>query len=180
MINNRPWIALFSHTGSEIVKISKITETTPDLIVTNKTNLTGVHKDIKSCKSVKSKPSVRDYKKLFGNDNPIITMHGWMRIVPPEICEQYDIYNLHPGLITESPELKGKDPQQKVFEMLNMPQNVGCVIHKASAEVDSGEIIMTRRTLNHFNTVNILTDVLHNMATEMWVEFFQNKLFNRF
>ena len=36
---------------------------------------------------------------------------------PGEVCEKRNIYNGHPGLITQYPQLKGKDPQQKAIDL---------------------------------------------------------------
>ena len=46
-------------------------------------------------------------------------------------------------------------------------------------EVDSGEIVMSRKTINTYPSVNILSDVLHTMAGDMWVDFFENQLYNK-
>lgn len=178
MIDGRPWIALYSHTGSEICNIAKQLESQPDLVITNSEQ---VNKKI-TAHTVKtsSRPSAVDYRTIFDtvDSNPIVTLHGWMRIVPGEICDEYEIYNLHPGLITQYPELKGKDPQERVFNMLNIPQYVGCVIHRAVAEVDSGEIIMSRRVLNTYPSAQILSHALHDMAGDMWVDFFEKRLYH--
>lgn len=177
MINGRQWIALFSHTGSEIVNISQRLGTSPDKVITN--TMGDVHRGVNHCTRTLRAPGQMDYRILLGDRDPIVTMHGWMRIVPGVICEEFDIYNLHPGLITEYPELKGKDPQQRVFEMLNPPQYVGCVLHRARAEVDSGEIVMSRKTINVYPSVETLTDTLHTMSGDMWVDFFENQLYNK-
>ena len=178
MINNCPWIALYSHTGSEIYNISNRLKIQPDLVITN--NNKG--NDKLTCQSIKtsSRPVAVDYRTIFStvDANPIITLHGWMRVIPAEICNEYEIYNLHPGLITHYPELKGKDPQERVFNMLNIPQYVGCVIHRAVAEVDSGEVIMSRRVLNTYSSAQILSHALHDMAGDMWVDFFKKELYN--
>ena len=71
----------------------------------------------------------------------LITLHGWLRIVPRDICEQYNIYNGHPGLINKHPELKGKDPQQRAFENIHRYSKIGSVVHKVTPIVDDGEII---------------------------------------
>jgi folate-dependent phosphoribosylglycinamide formyltransferase PurN len=176
MIDGREWIALFSHTGSEIVNISNRLGFGPDRVITNKMGT--VHRDLNHCTRTRPKPDDQDYQLLFADKEPIITLHGWMRIIPGSICEEYDIYNLHPGLITQYPELKGKDPQERVFTTLNIPQYVGCVIHRATEELDSGEIIMSRRVLNTYPSVKLLTHALHDMAGDMWVDFFEKKLYN--
>lgn len=179
MIDGRPWVAMYSHTGSEIRNISKQLGYQPDLIITNNARPQLIWKQ---CVTTAKKPSVQDYRSIlnrfnYAGDDPIITLHGWMRIVPPEICDEYSIFNLHPGLITEYPDLKGKDPQQRVFKMLNTPQYVGCVIHRATAVLDDGPVIMSRRVLNTYSNINILTDVLHSMATDMWIDFISKRLY---
>ena len=176
MIGNRPWIALYSHTGSEIRNISLRMNNAPDLIVTNSDRPALL---FEQSRGIPKKPTVDDYRSVFtlAGENPLITLHGWMRIIPEQICDEYEIYNLHPGLITDYPELKGKDPQRRIFEMLNFPSHVGCVIHKATAEVDSGEIIMSRKVFNSYPSAKILTEVLHTMAGDMWVDFFEKELY---
>lgn len=179
MIDNRRWIAMFSHTGSEIVNISNRLGTSPDTIITNNQPGTDViHEGIRDVVYTKSKPVAEDYETLF-EDDPIVTLHGWMRIVPGSVCDNHEIYNLHPGLIDDYPELKGKDPQQQVFDMLNPPAHVGCVIHRATACLDDGPIIMSRRVVNHYATPNTLIKALHEMAGDMWVDFFENRLYTR-
>ena len=179
MIDNRRWIAMFSHTGSEIVNISNRLGTSPDTIITNNQPGTDViHEGIRDVVYTKSKPVAEDYETLF-EDDPIVTLHGWMRIVPGSVCDNHEIYNLHPGLIDDYPELKGKDPQQQVFDMLNPPAHVGCVIHRATACLDDGPIIMSRRVVNHYATPNTLIKALHEMAGDMWIDFFENRLYTR-
>ena len=178
----RKWVAMFSHTGSEIVNLSKRIGKTPTKIITNQTPTSkNIHPEIKNFPEVvytKNNPKVADYDHLFKNcDDALISLHGWMRIVPGSICKQYDIWNLHPGLITKYPELKGKDPQENVFNMLNPPDEVGCVIHKAVEEVDSGEIFMERSTSNSFYSVRSLESCLHDMAEDMWEDFLNTKLY---
>tara|TARA_B110000495_G_C23042266_1_gene626091 strand:+ start:4378 stop:4923 length:546 start_codon:yes stop_codon:yes gene_type:complete len=179
VINNRNWIALFSQTGSEIVNISKSLSVYPDLVITNKLKGSDdIHQDIEDNLYLPPKPNIQDYRNIFNKlDNPIITLHGWMRIIPGEICNDYDIYNLHPGLINMYPELKGKDPQRRVFDMLKPPKYVGCVIHKAVEEVDAGKIILSDRLFNHYNTPNQLITTLHEMACNMWCNFFTKQLY---
>jgi len=182
MFDNRPWIALFSQTGSEIVKLSNRLGQFPDKIITNRANRADFHPGIlkydatRSVTTLKPTPSSDDYANVL-HDNAIITLHGWMRIIPPEICDKHTIYNLHPGLINEYPELKGKDPQEQVFKMLNPPAHVGCVLHRATGELDSGPIILSRRVINHYNTPNCLITGLHEMSGDMWLDFFQDELY---
>jgi len=98
-----------------------------------------------------------------------------LRIIPDDICKHYEILNLHPGLITRYPELKGKDPQWRVFDMFNLPSRVGCVIHRAVAEVDSGEVLMERSSHNHYPNGDVLCRHLHWMASDMWVDYLETQ-----
>ena len=116
------WIAFFSQTGSEIVNISEKIGRWPDLIVTNRESgfdkiNSKISERLNAGKQrmllVEKKPSVQRYHEAI-RDGSVVTLHGWLRIVPEEICDKYEIYNGHPGLITEYPELKGKELEQKV------------------------------------------------------------------
>lgn len=165
------WIALFSHTGSEIHNISKKLNIKPDVIVTNNAPGKKIHDQFTSILHVSNKPSTQQYHTFLDPD-AFVTLHGWMRIIPEVICKKYEIYNLHPGLITQYPELKGKDPQSRVLG--KSYDSVGCVIHRATAELDSGEILMERSSPNIFSNEQSLTSHLHQMSTDMWVEFISN------
>jgi folate-dependent phosphoribosylglycinamide formyltransferase PurN len=136
------WIAFFSQTGSEIAEVSEHLGRWPDLIVTNKRP-----DEIRTIDSriveygyteLPNKPTVDDLETVL-QDNAVITLHGWLRIMPPIICNKYLIFNGHPGLITQYPELKGKDPQIKAFNLKH--EVMGCVIHKVTAGVDEGKVL---------------------------------------
>ena len=92
------WIALFSQTGQEIIDISEQIQRKPDLIISNN------HPS-----KIKSILKGVEYKWLttFGKDSKtldildevvddfeptIITLNGWLRIVPPDKCLKYNIY----------------------------------------------------------------------------------------
>lgn len=169
----RPWITLFSQTGAEIATVSRRLNRAPDLIITNKSfDSDDISQDIDDIVFVPNKPTVQDYHDVLSkHPDALITLHGWMRIIPDDICKQYDILNLHPGLITRYPELKGKDPQWQVFQGLNPPSRVGCVIHRVIGDVDSGEVIMERSSHNHYPNGDVLSRHLHWMASDMWVDY---------
>ena len=172
----KKWIALFSHTGSEIVNISNELGRRPDKIITNKPpGSEDIHEGIRNVCYTSAKPKVQNYRQLFDGD-AIITLHGWMRIIPGSICNEYEIYNLHPGLITKYPDLKGKDPQARVFEGSKTYDRVGCVIHRAIAEVDAGDILLERSFNNSFYSESTLTTALHEIASDMWVQLLEDKL----
>ena len=166
------WIAFFSQTGSEIVDISKSLGRWPDKIITNKRpeHLRKINEELlnKDIIYLSNKPTVEEYKNVL-SEKCIVTLHGWLRIMPPEICEQYTIFNGHPGLITEYPELKGKDPQIRAFE--GKYPVAGAVLHKVVAGVDEGKVIAEER-FNTFNLeLNDLFRILRDRSLYMWCNF---------
>lgn len=169
------WIAFFSQTGGEIADIAESLQRWPDLIVTNERPSKLRTIDGRILDNVEdrlvvlpNKPTVEDYETIL-QDNALITLHGWLRIMPRVICEKYAIYNGHPGLITEYPELKGKDPQIRAFE--GKYPVAGAVLHKVIPEVDEGKIIAEER----FNAFNLSLDdlfrILRDRSLYMWTNF---------
>jgi len=171
----KPWIAFFSQTGSEIVNIANAIGYWPDAIITNErpSNIRKINSDLLEqniLATIVNKPLVEDYEEVIGfYKDPIITLHGWLRIMPPSICEKYSIFNGHPGLITEYPELKGKDPQIRAFE--GKYPVMGCVLHKVDAGVDEGKILAEER-FNAFNiTEEEMWEVHKDRSLYMWIIF---------
>lgn len=175
---HRPHLAFFSQTGSEIVEVSKLLGRWPDLIVTNKRpeHLRKIHPALEGrVLFVENNPTEEDLLKILSQyENPLVTLHGWLRIIPPTICNQFEIYNGHPGLITEHEILKGKDPQQKAFD-LGLEYS-GCVIHKVTEGVDEGEILLERRVSIKGLEIGEVFHILHKISISLWVEFLKNKL----
>ena len=174
---NRPWIAFFSQTGSEIVEVSKLLGRWPDMIVTNERpeHLRKIHPALenKHLVFVENKPTEEELLMVIGQyGNPLVTLHGWLRVMPPDICNRFEIYNGHPGLITEYPELKGKDPQQKAFD-LGLEYS-GCVIHKVTEGVDEGEILRSRKVYIKELEIEELFHILHSISVSLWVDFLKN------
>lgn len=181
-LHGKSWTTFFSHTGSEIAKLTrKLTPSNnfPDKIVTNEPRgRDNIHPEIQDNIYVPNRPSADDYIKVIPPDS-LVTLHGWMRIVPESVCDKYQIYNLHPGLITDYPELKGKDPQIKVANDTDKYDKIGCVIHRVTPELDAGEIVMSCSVTNHGYYENTITEILHDMAGKMWLEFLNNKYYDR-
>jgi len=174
MFNDRKWFAFFSHTGSEIYKLIKKTGKKPYRIIT--TQPPGSKEIDKRLLKfnveilyVSSKPTVQDYERML---NPCIdcvcTLHGWMRIIPGSVCKSYEMYNLHPGLITKYPELKGKDPQSRVDPEIH--DKIGLVIHRVTAGVDEGPIVVESSCHNVYNGESQVTDRLKDMAIHAWLD----------
>ena len=178
-MEQRPWIAFFSQTGGEIADISKSLGRWPDLIITNERpeHLRTIDERVEKQGyfTWANKPTEEDYiATLEKYPNAIVTLHGWLRIVPPYVCERSNIYNGHPGLITKFPELKGKDPQIRAFE--GEYPVAGAVLHKVVAGVDEGRVILEER----FNTFNLELDdlfrTLRDRSLYMWINFLKKVL----
>ena len=177
--HKRVWIAFFSQTGAEIADIAESLGRWPDRIITNDRpdHLRTIDSRIekKGYFTFSNKPTLEEYEEaLFYFPEAIITLHGWLRIMPPEICEKFMIYNGHPGLITDYPELKGKDPQIRAFEAKHPV--AGAVLHKVVAGVDEGRIILQER----FNTFNLELDdlfrILRDRSLYMWCKFLRRNI----
>lgn len=180
----RKWIAFFSQTGSEISTIIKKTGKHPfAVITTNKDFIPSPANE----KNIREKFEFENifiidrnieeikYESLLKNLNvsreDLITLHGYLRIIPASICNYYSIYNLHPGLITKYPILKGKDPQQKAFN-LGLKES-GVIIHKVIPEVDSGPVVIEERISIEDLTLEEVYEQLHLLATNAWLDFFK-------
>ncbi len=135
------WVALFSQTGSEIYNIAQRIRKHPKYILTNNADRETWHPGLEELSSiiVTGKHAMLMDMLVGMRNNPLVTLHGYLRILPEEVCEKHEVINGHPGDIIKYPELKGKDPQAKAIE-LGLP-STGVVIHKAVAEVDAGEIL---------------------------------------
>ncbi len=171
------WITFFSQTGSEIVNLTESLCIVPDVIITNKLSISDLK--IYTLFSTKiyqlpKKPTLEDYIELFTYlnlepNNSLITLHGYLHIIPAQLCH-FNIYNLHPGLITLYPELKGIHPQKKAIILEHL--YVGCVLHKVIEVVDSGEIIMSSYKKNTF-VLKSNEQLLRNISLQLWIKFFK-------
>ena len=179
--NDRPWIALFSQSGSEIVAIAEAIGIWPDFIYTDNKDKKSWHSKLQRHSSVfMEKP--KDIHKVVQSNvqmlqcwrgDSVVTLNGFLRIMPMLSVE---MYNGHPGDIVLYPELKGKDPQKKALD-LKLP-STGCVIHKATEVVDSGEVLSYNTYyMQGDETVDILVDRLRDISVNMWTEFLKEKLF---
>jgi folate-dependent phosphoribosylglycinamide formyltransferase PurN len=172
------WIAFFSQTGSEIVELSKRLNQKPDLIITNSRpeSKRQIHPELYGkCYTLPNSPTVEDYLQVLLEGDVLITLHGWLRIIPQEIIQKYPkIFNGHPALISSYPELKGKDPQEKILAAGNY-REVGCVIHQVVPQVDEGPIYMTIGEPNIYKTAEELYPALHKLSITNWERFFKLK-----
>lgn len=168
------WIAFFSQTGSEIADIAEKLGRWPDRIITNERpeHLRTIDPRIEKRNywTFPNKPDEENYMEVLEFfPNSLVTLHGWLRIIPEVVCKHSTIYNGHPGLITKYPELKGKDPQKRAFK--EQYPEIGTVIHEVTAGVDEGEVILS----NSVEVKNLELDetfaILRKLSLELWVEF---------
>jgi folate-dependent phosphoribosylglycinamide formyltransferase PurN len=173
------WVAFFSQSGGEIFNVMAQTGKRPVAVITNRQDDEGLNPYLKKEKEgglpwiiLPKNPELKDYKKALKRiKDPLITLHGYLRIIPKEICKKYEMYNLHPGLITKYPELKGKDPQIRAIQAGH--KTAGAVIHKVTPIVDDGEILMSHEiNIAGLTEENIFND-LRSLGSIMWYSFFQ-------
>jgi hypothetical protein len=183
------WKALFSQSGSEILEVSTRVGRFPDAIITNKPleDMDRINPRLLELAFdrfifISQKPTIEDYKESIRRAD-MVTLHGFLRILPSEICGRYRIFNGHPGLITEFPELKGKDPQKKVWDNhVNTPYKLhGHVIHEVVPEVDAGKVVSVKRFYSEniyteFDSLDLYIAKLHKLAIENWVEFIKKRI----
>jgi len=178
-METKVWIAFFSQTGAEIADIAESLGRWPDRIYTNERpdHLRTIDERIvkQGFFTLNNRPTLEEYEDfLVYFPEAIITLHGWLRIMPPEICEKFRVFNGHPGLITEYPELKGKDPQVRAFE--GKYPVAGAVIHHVTAGVDEGKVIMEERFNNMNNSLDDLFRILRDRSLYMWCNFLRTTL----
>lgn len=178
------WTAMFSRTGYELYCIIKRLKVLPTQIICNRKPIKDgidegfwnfLQKQNYDITFVTKAPSVEEYDLFLQPlDNHLITLHGWMRIVPGPVCEKFNIHNGHPGDIVAYPELKGKDPQQKAFELGHA--TIGTVIHKVIPEVDAGPISVVSKIANTFKDVESISIALREQSIDIWSDFIKTKI----
>lgn len=177
------WIALFSQTGSEIYNIATRLRRNPDVILTNNIDRNTWHPGLNELNStivvgkhMQLMETIKGFGKLhFYEEKRLVTLHGYLRILPEDVVREFEVINGHPGDIIKYPELKGKDPQAKAIE-LKLP-STGVVLHKAVAEVDAGEILKhaTRDIFAGTTTEQLILD-LKAIQLDLWCDLLRERL----
>jgi phosphoribosylglycinamide formyltransferase-1 len=83
---------------------------------------------------------------LLRNKQPdIVLLAGWMRILSPLFCEQFGpiTWNVHPSLLPDHAGLKGDAVHKEVLN--DGDRYTGCSVHRVSAQVDAGEMVLQRK-----------------------------------
>ena len=164
----KKWIALFSQTGSEIKALSKTIGRSPNMVFTNNPNKEQWIDNHPYAYQL-SHVQIMDFINEFVEKNSLITLHGYLRIIPHDICEKFDIVNGHPGLITAYPELKGKDPQERITPDMEW---IGSVCHKVTAGVDEGPVLTQSMVKN---TGGDYYNVLKETSLRAWRQYFDER-----
>lgn len=176
------WIAFFSQTGSEIVELSNKLGRKPALIVTNNfEEKIKFHPGIRELDTTilsAKHDAIMNYfrnQRIFDVSETFISLHGYLRILPADICEKYEIYNGHPGAIDLYPELKGKDPQERVWQENEKYTIIGSVVHKCTAELDDGAILKAVHLRNRNYSREDLYASLKMTSLSAWNFFLREK-----
>lgn len=183
------WISLFSQTGSEIVALSKAIGRSPDFILSNNvdeskyqlhpelTNLAVIgrsdHNTIMQLLRKSADPN--NTKPTFSPNDCIFTLHGYLRIIPEDICNAFEMYNGHPGAVDLYPELKGKDPQEKVWQSNKNYPIIGSIVHRVTPGVDEGEICCSVHIDNDCETLDDVYSSLKETSLEAWKGFMNER-----
>ena len=167
----RPWIALFSQSGSELKRICDHFNVWPTDIITNNTN-----EDQWAHNIPVDKVTIMNFNAIhnglrFTKQRCFVTLHGYLKIIPKDIVSMHDIYNGHPAAIHLYPELKGKDPQEKTWEGNAKYHTIGSVIHKVTEGVDEGQVVHSVTADNTCITKEELYNRLRDYSFHSWVEF---------
>ena len=174
------WVAFFSQTGSEIAEISNHLQKWPDVICTNKPveDIHSINENLLSnCFDkilfLPDRPKLEEYLCCLKDitDKDIITLHGYLRIIPSKMCNSYRIYNGHPGDIVKHPVLKGFNPQEKAFKL--KIKDTGSVIHSVTAGVDEGPIVKLKKCKINLKSIEETYKILHTNSVNLWVEFLE-------
>ncbi|NPA12092.1 MAG: phosphoribosylglycinamide formyltransferase [Epsilonproteobacteria bacterium] len=95
-----------------------------------------------------SEDNTQILNKLKEINPDLIVLAGYLRIIPKEIIDEFKgkIINLHPSIL---PHYKGLNAHKRSFED---KKACGITIHYATAELDSGDIILQYHINPHNKT----------------------------
>tara|TARA_R100001460_G_scaffold4800_4_gene13554 strand:- start:25974 stop:26483 length:510 start_codon:yes stop_codon:yes gene_type:complete len=168
------WVAIFSHSGSELASVIDTLGKEPDHIVTNQFEVTKIDERLRSKVSYMEAKDIHDWLIACADDDPFVTLHGYNRIVP-EAAISKTMYNVHPGDTIKYPELRGKDPQKKALEL--GLDSTGVVIHQVDEGVDTGETQMVAvHDIKKGISEKDLIEELRQLAINLWSSFLIGKV----
>ena len=185
------WYSLFSHTGKETealthalwndgIRLEKAYTDNP--LFEGGLNLCGA-----VVARVKSRADLNKMlcSRLYFSDDSLITLNGYMGIVPAGVLRNLKergckVYNIHPAPIQLYPELRGKDPQERMYEGIQNREYtyIGVVIHEVDEGVDTGRIIhWVLQLADPSMTKDELYERLHELGTQAWESFFRERMY---
>lgn len=169
------WIAIFSQTGSEIANIIEQSGMMPDIIISHGPFDKKIDPRIeKTGKLIRVKTKEKVELIIKQSNATMVTLHGYLRIVSPEICNLgIKIYNGHPAPINFYPDLKGKDKQEDQFLYKEKYPLIGTVIHRVTEDLDEGEILLCNDKPNTLTSIEDAYSTLSKMSLELWLSFFK-------
>lgn len=178
----KDWGVLVSQTGSEVASLSEKLGFFPSLLVTNNINkipsknLRILIKIGVNIQTLPFRPTVQDYINSGIVEKPLVTLHGFLRILPESLFEYFKgrAYNGHPALITLYPELKGFNKQEDIAGNQEKYPLCGSVVHEVIPELDSGKIVTSACVQNTAKTVDEAYSLLRNTSLISWIDFFEN------
>lgn len=184
------WYSLFSHTGYETLALSQSEDVCLSLeaVITNNARYNGplmysgyrMHK-VNTFAEVNKLLCRSDVVK----DNSLVTLNGYMGIVPADVLRSLKergckVYNIHPAPIQFYPELRGKDPQERMYEGIQNHEYtyIGVVIHEVDEGVDTGKIVhWVLQLADRGMTKDELYERLHELGTQAWESFFRERMY---
>ena len=160
------WYSLFSHTGQETTDLAKMLYPDVELVVaiTNNSRYEG---PLPCLKLILAK-DINEWLMEPGNVEPgsIVTLNSIN-------CR---LLNIHPAPIQLYPDLRGMDPQERLYEGIQSGKYhyIGAVIHNVDAGVDTGALVNWSMELADPNmTKDELYQRLHDIGTKLWLEVFK-------
>lgn len=178
------WVACFSHTGSEVLNVNNALiyqRADVKLRAALTDNMTFSNDTIPYEKYLyRSMINIR----LADLQDCIVTLNGYLGILNAPLLERMQsrnckVYNIHPAPIQIYPELKGLDPQERLYEGIKSEKytKVGCVIHEVTPQLDGGNIVywQTELASPEWSKAQLYKH-LHDMGTSMWLDFFGEEL----
>lgn len=115
-------------------------------------------------------PELQGYVQANVPGGSLVTLHKYLKILPPEFVNGYEVWNMHPADILHRPELKGLNPQKR-----NQSNLIGCTLHRARVELDcAGTEALELSVLRDPHTPEM--EQYRALAMKLWTMFLSTKL----
>lgn len=179
------WIACFSHTGSEVVNVNGalIYSGMPVELKCAFTDNAAFRND-----AIPHIRASRDIISMLLENlqmrDCVVTLNGYLGILSKQTLDALNgrgckVYNIHPAPIQLYSELKGLDPQERLYDGMKSGKYtyIGCVIHEVTPELDSGKLVHWKTEIAYPDwTKSQLYYKLHEMGHHMWMDFFREEM----